>query len=168
VQSAALSFRLAGPGDLKPVLQIYHDVGTWLHDAKGIADQWPREMPEDEALRMIHSNSLYLAVLNGEVAGAVQITRSGGEVWAGPEGDALYLHSLAVCRRFAGKGLGRAMLDWACILARSHGKGLLRLDCMYENPALREYYCQAGFLLLGQHPTYSWYALLEKRLTIEE
>jgi len=103
VRSAALFFRLAGLGDLKLVLQIYHDVGTWLHDAKGIADQWPREM-----------------------------------------------------------------LDWACILARSHGKRLLRLDCMYENPGLRKYHCQAGFLLLGQHPTYSWYALFEKRLTIKE
>jgi hypothetical protein len=60
VGSAAPSFRLAESCDLELVLQIDRGVGTWLHGVKHIADQWPREVPEDEALRMINSNSLYL------------------------------------------------------------------------------------------------------------
>jgi GNAT superfamily N-acetyltransferase len=75
------------------------------------------------------------------------------------------VHELAVRRRFSGIDLGRKILELASDMAREEGKQFLRLDCMYENPRLRQYYADCGFRFLGQHPQHAWYALFEKELT---
>jgi ribosomal protein S18 acetylase RimI-like enzyme len=159
-----LVLRKAEPADLGLVRELHRDVGTWLHEIKHISDQWAREVPEDEVRRMIESGALYLALVDQDAAGVLQLTTGGGTVWSGHEGQALYVHSFAVRRRCAGLGLGKRILDWAADQARAQGKRYLRLDCMHENPGLRQYYASAGFRFLGQHPQHTWYALFEKEI----
>lgn len=51
---------------------------------------------------------------------------AGGRPAGEPE---LYVHSLVTDRRFAGRGVGGALLAHAVDEARRHGVSLLRLDC---------------------------------------
>ncbi len=157
-----LWFRLATPADQPVVSEIYRGVCAWLHDVKGIADQWERDIPEQEIENEILSNQFYLAYLDREPAGGFKLTEK-DEIWQGWDGAALYVHSLAIRREFAGRGLGRRVLDSIQEMARARGKQYVRLDCMYENPGLRQYYVDAGFEFLGQHPRHAWYALFQKK-----
>jgi GNAT superfamily N-acetyltransferase len=160
----SLVVRKAEPADLDLTLDLYRDVATWLHDVKHITDQWPREIPEEEVRHMIESGATYLALVGQETAAVLKLTTRGGIVWSGHDGEALYVRSFGVRRRYAGLGLGKTILDWAADQARTQGKRHLRLDCMHENPGLKQYYTSAGFRFLGQHPQHPWYALFEKEI----
>ena len=56
---------------------------------------------------------------------------------------------LMVDRAFAHLGLGRSLLDWAERRIRSAGHRNARLDCVRTNVALREYYENEGYVLVG-------------------
>jgi GNAT superfamily N-acetyltransferase len=66
-------------------------------------------------------------------------------------GEALYIHRLAVARRFAGRRFSHAMLDWAAREAMSAGRDFLRLDCE-PRPKLLSLYRDAGFLAVDARP----------------
>jgi GNAT superfamily N-acetyltransferase len=67
------------------------------------------------------------------------------------EGDALYLHKLAVDRSAAGQGLGAAMIHWACETARARGTWALRLDTLPAGP-LPDFYGRLGFAFVDPGP----------------
>ncbi|MGN6330120.1 MAG: GNAT family N-acetyltransferase [Motilibacteraceae bacterium] len=71
--------------------------------------------------------------------------------WGERPPDAAYVHHLVVSRALAGRGVGRALLDWAAAEARSCGRTFLRLDCMAANEGLRAHYRSLGFAEVGQH-----------------
>jgi GNAT superfamily N-acetyltransferase len=85
-------------------------------------------------------------MLDGVASGTFRLLETDERVWpeAAP-GEALYLHSLAVCRSAAGSGLALQMLDWARARARERGCSELRLDCWAGNERLKRYYLEAGF-----------------------
>src|SRR5262249_23142753 len=62
-----------------------------------------------------------------------------------PESTSAYIHRLAVARRFAGRGVSTAILEWAAELTRTLGRSFLRLDCDAARPALRSVYERFGF-----------------------
>ncbi len=159
-----LVFKLATRADLGIVSEIYTGAAAWLHDVKGITRQWPREIPEEEVRHILSSNRPYLAYLQGEPAGVFQLAEDPVEPWEDRQDAALYVHSFAVRRQFAGQGVGKRMLAWAEEMARQQGKQYLRLDCMYENPGLKQYYANAGFESLGRHPRHTWYALFQRKI----
>ena len=73
------------------------------------------------------------------------------EIWGdrGLDGQAGYVHGLAVRRSAAGRGLGLRILGLASVRIARQGRGLLRLDCMADNKPLCDYYRRAGFTDLG-------------------
>ena len=157
-----LSFRLAKPKDLEPVYEVYRDVCLWLNDVRGITDQWDRDLPRQEIEELVNSGQLYIALLHGEVAGGFKLNEQDHH-WEN-DGKALYVHAFAVNRNFKGHGVGRAMLDWAVGEACRRGKQYVRLDCMNENPRLKQVYADAGFEFLGIDPQNTWSALFEKKV----
>jgi hypothetical protein len=54
----SLSYRLATPGDLEPVYEVYRDVCLWLNDVRGITDQWERDLPKQEIEELVNSEQL--------------------------------------------------------------------------------------------------------------
>ncbi|HTD51097.1 MAG TPA: GNAT family N-acetyltransferase [Acidimicrobiia bacterium] len=62
------------------------------------------------------------------------------------DGDAGYVHRLAVRRSCAGHGIGCRLFDWAGLRVRANGGSWLRLDVVTENGPLRRYYEAAGFV----------------------
>jgi len=160
-----LSYRLATPGDLEQLYEVYRDVCLWLNDVRGITDQWERDLPKQEIEELVNSGQLYLALLQGEVAGGFKLNEQDHH-WEN-DGKALYVHAFAGNRKFKGQGVGRAMLDWAVGEARRRGKQYVRLDCMNENPRLKQVYADAGFEFWGIDPQYPWSALFEKKVEKE-
>ena len=163
MNSNDLTFRLATPPDLEATHEIYRGVCLWLHDARGITDQWDRDVSQEEIEGLIASSQLYLATLQGEDAGAFKLNEKDHH-WD-DDGTALYVHAFAVNRKFKGQNIGKAMLDWAAEEARSRGKQYLRLDCMDENTRLKQYYIEAGMEPHSQNPECRWSALFERKLT---
>lgn len=159
-----LRYTLATPGDEAAVVSIYTEIGTWLHEKKGVTRQWFRQLPPADARQFIDTGELYLAYLGDAPIGALRLTPEPDRLWHSRPASALYLHSLAVRRAYAGRALGRAMLSWVEAQARAAGKARLRLDCMADNLTLRRYYTEAGYTPLGIHPQYRGFALFEKYL----
>jgi GNAT superfamily N-acetyltransferase len=58
----------------------------------------------------------------------------------------LYVRRVVVNRRYAGLGLGAALMDWAAAMARrEYGAELIRIDVWTTNRALHTYYERLGF-----------------------
>jgi GNAT superfamily N-acetyltransferase len=73
------------------------------------------------------------------------------EFWPDAEpGQAVYLHRLAVRRRYAGGELSTSMLNWIVARARELGRQYVRLDCAADRPALRRVYERFGFRLYDE------------------
>ena len=113
-----------------------------------------------QLVEAVRSNALYLGCLyidslgkRPEPAATVSLFDVDEVFWPGAPRDALYIHKLAVARRFAGLGLGRAIVEWAADRARDAGRPFLRLDCPRDNPRVRAYYEQAGFAHRGDLTT---------------
>ena len=49
-----LSFRLATPDNVEAVYEVYCDVCGWLHNVRGITDQWEGE-PAKEEIRELNA-----------------------------------------------------------------------------------------------------------------
>lgn len=152
------------PEDLALVLTLYEEAAAWLAE-RGI-DQWRTgTLPRERAAAEIARGEVWLARRDGEPLGMLKLQSADRLIWGETPDDAWYLHGLTVRREYAGRGFGRALLDWAAARARASGRCYLRLDCMWDNPALRAYYEAAGFTPRGEKTGPGWsVALYEKRL----
>lgn len=144
-----LVIQLAESGDVETLVEIEESAGAWLRSLGIDPGQPPRPLHEIMAERA-RKSVVYLALLDGRPAGTLTLLWDPEEVWADLPGDAAYVHGLMVHRDFAGRAVGRRMLDWAEAQTRAAGRSLLRLDCDALNPALRAYYERAGFAPRGE------------------
>jgi GNAT superfamily N-acetyltransferase len=162
------SIRVAGPEDLTGVATVLEDAGRFVHSL-GIQawpsgtftepDGWGRRQLQ-EALRV---SGLFVTEVDGEPAATVSLFEVDERFWPGAALDALYIHKLAVARRFAGLGLGRAIVEWSAVRAVASGKRFLRLDCPRDDDVLRRYYERAGFVHRGDLTAGTFEASLYER-----
>ena len=155
------------------LVEMLEEVAEWL-TSRGI-DQWRpgsfKNGPFQAALAtQIEQGAVYLAKQEGQIVGTVTLQ------WSAPLDvrmwerivqveEAGYIHRLAIRRAFASKGMGRCLLSWAENTIAAIGKSYARLDCTAENPVLRTYYEQAGFVYRGEVEGKGWKAsLYEKHL----
>ncbi len=110
----------------------------------------------------IERGEVYAAKLNDKTIATLRLQWT-DDLWGTRPDDAGYVHTLAVERACAGNSIGLALLDWAAEQVRVAGRKFLRLDCMAENPALRDYYTRAGFTLQGEASKHGWKAALFER-----
>lgn len=61
------------------------------------------------------------------------------------KGGSAYISQLAIHSAYRGRGLGRALVEGACDLARAAGMRKIRLEVLCENAAARSLYEKAGF-----------------------
>lgn len=141
----------AEPGDLETVIGLLEEVAAWL-ESKGI-NQWPVGWFRDSMAfyaEAIGRGEMYLASVGDEVVGTLRLGWEDANVWPDVADDAAYVHTLAVRRTWAGRRLGRRLLEWVEAQAASAGKNYLRLDCITSNDVLRRYYEDAGFAAAGE------------------
>ncbi len=152
--------RRAAPPDLDAAAAVLEDANRWLRSLGRTG--WSEDSftaldgrGRAQLVKALRVGGLYMARLSvdapgrAEPAATVSLFDVDEVFWPGAPRDALYLHKLAVARRFAGLGLGRAIVEWAADRARDAGRPFLRLDCPRDNPRVRAYYEQAGFAHRG-------------------
>ncbi len=158
-----LEIRQARPADIGPVIAILEDAAQRAA-SKGMA-MWPLEFPRQPVAEAIERREVYLAVLNRQAVGTLTLQWSDRLIWGDMPDDAGYVHKLAVRRAYAGRQLGRRLLEWAERTVAAAGKQYVRLDCLALNPVLRDYYERAGYVYRGEAQATGWRAsLYEKRV----
>lgn len=145
-----LTIRPGGVDDVPAVLGLLDRAVEWLV-ANGRTGQWGTEPATGnpgrhaQALAWARSGGLYLADIDGVVAGALAVGQATPEIPAAPEPE-LYINLLVTDRDRAGSGIGTALLDRAREVAREQGVSLLRVDCYAgDDRALVRYYESQGF-----------------------
>jgi GNAT superfamily N-acetyltransferase len=153
VERYPFALRLAVPGDLDEVRGLALAAAEWLRTSKD-TDQWAKPWPDQAGQRERMLNDLLKGktwiVWDGTTAAAT-ITVDTEEpldlneqpVWPAHKRHepTLYVRRVIVSRRYAGLGLGAALLDWAADVAqREHDAALLRIDVWTTNTDLHAYY----------------------------
>jgi ribosomal protein S18 acetylase RimI-like enzyme len=140
----------AAEADLEVVLDILAESAAWVREERGIIGQWPARFPEQMFLEAIRGGEMFCVCLGREVVGTVRVQESDDATWGDDDTLALYCHSLAIRRRYAGRGLGGATLDEVQELGNSRGRYRVRLDCLASNRSLRRFYERLGFQGQGE------------------
>ena len=130
--------------DADTVAELLDEATVWVGELG--FEQWPLPFPRDELAEAIDRGEVY--VVEGEDDGPVAtlvLLQDDPQYWGDRPQDALYLHKFAVRRDRAGRGVGAAVVEWANAEAAEAGREFLRLDCLCDNPRIRDYYEDLGF-----------------------
>lgn len=95
---------------------------------------------------------------NNEIAGSVIMQNNASEwdisLWGESaiknDDQAVFLHRLVVARSYAGKGVGRKIMEWAEKFIHSSDKAVIKLDCISSNAKLNQFYTSCGYQLVGE------------------
>ena len=96
---------------------------------------------DDRTLTVLETETVYVAEVDGDVAGFVALTEA--------ESAAL-VHELLVAAPHQAEGVGRQLLAWAEGWAISRGASSLRIDVEDDNVAALDFYRRSGFVPCGE------------------
>jgi predicted N-acetyltransferase YhbS len=147
-----VNVRPAGHEDAEMVAQLLDEATRWVGELG--YEQWPLPFPRDQLAAAIDRGEVYVVEDEGDAVATVTLLWDDPMYWGEQPSDAVYVHKLAVRRDRAGRGIGSAIVAWANAEAVEAGRDFLRLDCLGDNPGIRDYYEQLGFehrgdLILG-------------------
>jgi GNAT superfamily N-acetyltransferase len=132
------------------VYGILHENAIWIL-SKGII-QWPLDWLESirpEIKAAIEAELFYAVEVDNTLAAVIEIRSTPEDLWNNIQDEALYIHKLAIQRKYADRGLGRNILDLIKSKAQQKNINFLLLDCVAHNHKLRAYYESCGFNLKG-------------------
>ena len=138
-----MNVRRAHPEDAVTVAALLDEASTWVDDL-GFS-QWPLPFPRDQIAAAIDHGEVYVVEAEDGEAVATVTMLPDDPYWGDRPPDAFYVHKLAVRRDRAGRGIGAAIVEWANAEAAEAGREFLRLDCLCDNPGIRNYYEDLGF-----------------------
>lgn len=150
--------RLATPGELDEVRELVREAAEWLRTSKD-TDQWATPWPDlaghverirNDLLKgktwLVWDGMTTAATITVDTQGPLALNEQ--PVWPADKSrvPALYVRRVIVRRRYAGLGLGGALLDWAEDLARrDYEAALIRIDVWTTNLDLHAYYKRQRF-----------------------
>ncbi len=145
--------------NINEVSRILTKAAKWLisEDMKN----WdPSRFTVGKMLKHNNLDELFLCYVGDEAAGCLKLQERDEKFWPDDEpGDALYVHRLAVRRKYAGHGISVFMLNWAKEQARIRECRHIKLDCLSDREKLCKFYVGQGFtkvnecLVFGKYPT---------------
>jgi predicted N-acetyltransferase YhbS len=136
--------RRAQQEDSVVVAGLLDEATVWVNDL-GFS-QWPLPFPRRQLAGAIERGEVYVVESeDGEAVATVSMLPDDPVYWGDQPPDAYYVHKLAVRRDQAGRGIGAAVVEWANAEAAEAGREFLRLDCLGDNPGIRDYYEDLGF-----------------------
>ncbi|MDX6409900.1 MAG: hypothetical protein QOE13_2971 [Gaiellaceae bacterium] len=139
-----MNVRRASHEDSSIVADLLDEATVWVGDL-GFS-QWPLPFPRDQLAAAIERGEVYVVESeDGEAVATVTMLLDDPAYWGARPPDAFYVHKLAVRRDRAGRGIGAAVVEWANAEAAEAGREFLRLDCLGDNPRIRDYYEDLGF-----------------------
>lgn len=139
--------REARSDECEAVVSVLREAAAWLAD-KGEPLWQEDELAHSDIAADVEAGLYRLAEVDGEVAGVMRLQTDDPLFWPEDSGDeALYLHRLAVRRRYAGGAVSNALLRRAVREAKALGRKYVRLDTVADRPKLRAVYERFGFIL---------------------
>jgi GNAT superfamily N-acetyltransferase len=152
-----LALSQARNADVPTIAGLIQEAANWLRTKD--TDQWARPWPDQAGLENRIKASIRLRttwICWHDATPAATITADPREdpYWSDVHrGEpAVYVHRLVVSRKYAGEGLGAALLDWAGDTARrEHGAAWIRVSAWTTNRSLHDYYRRQGFFFIGFH-----------------
>lgn len=104
------------------------------------------EFPPQLTITELEQGRLF-RVLDGDVlAGVFTVAYEDEAIWGAREhGEHVYLHRIARATTYSGRGIMRAVLEWAWAECRRLGRAGLRIDTWANNRALIDFYEGKGF-----------------------
>ncbi len=139
-----MKVRRAQQEDAVVVAGLLDEATVWVNDLG--FNQWPLPFPRHQLAGAIERGEVYVVESeDGEAVATVSMLPDDPVYWGDQPPDAFYVHKLAVRRDQAGRGIGAAVVEWANAEAAEAGREFLRLDCLGDNPGIRDYYEDLGF-----------------------
>lgn len=167
-----MRIRPATTDDLPALMTLLQRIVPLMRETGNF--QWDDQYPNKTVFSQdISRNQLWVADINGQVAGVAALTEDQEPEYAQAGFDlnerAIVTHRLAVDPAFRGQGIAAALLAQAEQLAAERGIRFLRIDTNSENPATQQLfpklgYSYAGEITLGFRPGLRFLAY-EKQLT---
>jgi ribosomal protein S18 acetylase RimI-like enzyme/GrpB-like predicted nucleotidyltransferase (UPF0157 family) len=160
-----ITFRRAKPDELDLVLLLLKSAALWLRERKiNYWQEWiaPPQNFVNWIKRGFAQDQFFMVEREGEIVGCFRLIWEDEQFWGKREDQAGYIHSFTVARELAGQGIGYQILDMIQDYCLENGNAWLRLDCAANNRALRNYYEEYGFKLVGEVFVYSPATLYEK------
>lgn len=172
-----LSIRPASVKDVELLSALYHEVTAALADTSNITSWSSDTYPTREtAERLLEEGGVFLAEVNGQCIGTVHLSyrqerEYHGAPWSIPAGknEVLVLRTLAVHPLWRGRGIAKALLANADIVAAQWHCQTIRLDVYDKNtPAIHLYeafgYRYVSTVEMRYHDGDSshWYRLYER------
>lgn len=137
----------ANKNDIPIIEEILLDVVMWMKK-NGLQNQWNEDNIKWNSLSKDYQiEDFYIVYENKLPIGCMALTDLDKKYW--PEiskGNSLYVHKLAVKRRFAGKGFSKELINFAKKLSLKNRINSLRLDCNFNRDKLRKVYENEGFV----------------------
>jgi GNAT superfamily N-acetyltransferase len=157
-----VKIRPGGPDDLATVLAIVDDAVDWLV-LRGSGGQWgtepwsERQNNVERIEKMASDGGMWIAEIDGVPTGMLHTSESSPTYAPPVDRRELYVHFLVASRDYAGRGVGRTLLDFARDQARQRGIELVRVDCWAGGDgALVRYYVDAGFTRTTEYNLGDW------------
>jgi GNAT superfamily N-acetyltransferase len=144
---------------LEQFSSILKEAALWLeNDGKGMWNA--NQLTINNLLKNNTVEEMYIGYINNEEAAVMILQEEDSLFWPGENKyESLFLHKLAIRRKYAKKGLSEEMIEWAKSLAKNLNKKYLRLDCAADRPKLCKFYENQGFekvrekVMFGKYPT---------------
>lgn len=154
--SQKLAFEKASIDDLPRALELFKEASQYL--ASKSLSQWGYwQNPPKEKLEWVRQgfeNGEFFFVYDKDQRhlAMFRLMTQDTEYWdaKGLEPDVRYIHSLVIDRKYAGKGLGKTIVQKILEKAAMGEFQKLRLDCDASNLQLRSYYKSLGFEEVGE------------------
>jgi GNAT superfamily N-acetyltransferase len=134
------------------------EASRWLR-TKG-TDQWAAPWPDENGrneriIEAIAAGRTWIVWDGARAAATLTASPNHHGIWPDDAGrdPAVYVRRLTVSRRYAGRGLGGQLYDWAGLRAsREYGARWVRVDVWTTNTRLHDYYHAQGFERCGRSP----------------
>jgi hypothetical protein len=134
VASEHFRVRPASVDDVDDVVDLLAQAAAWSA-VRGFPN-WPPRFSSRVISSVARNGELFVAEIDGAVSATVTLQwedpRFWGDMPAVTDGDAGYVHRLAVRRSCAGHGIGYRLFDWTGLRVRANRGSWLRLDVVTE------------------------------------
>lgn len=156
---------LATVKDTTRVLHLLTETAKWFQ--QNGSTQWSdllKGIDAHNTTGAIQRGDVFICTKEEELAGMVMLLQTPSEwdcrLWELTDeapNDAIYLHRLAINRKYAHYKLGQSIVNWCKNDIQFEGKKKVRLDCVAHNEFLNAFYQKIGFTYVGEKAGYSLY-----------
>jgi GNAT superfamily N-acetyltransferase len=151
------SVKQASEKDIPVIESILLDAVHWM-DANNL-HQWEECNVHWESLSKNYAvNDFHIAYADGNPAACMALIDYDPFFWPDVQkGESLYIHKLAVTRKYAGQGFSTMLINFAKQTARQSGINAIRLDCHKNRAKVRAVYERHGFICVGEKNLFGKY-----------